>query len=190
MTQTQSIFIVVGYIVTLVSGGLMGAGLNRYFHLKDRRENEEKEKKPDILTLEKIQDEQEFVSIGDGKHYVKKAYKRFHLINSSSKNIDKCTIIFEFDKYSVIANCNALTPKGTYQCLLKEKENGKYVFAIKEFNKLNKIEFIFEQDIQEMIEDGIGFGNFWDVFLTDCTGFEIEKIASTQWTIDGRINPK
>lgn len=188
MTQTQIILIVVGYFVTLISGGLMGARLNRYFQLKDRKENEEKEKKPDTITLEKIQDEQEFVPIGDGKHYVKKAYKKFLLTNTSSKNIDKCTIIFAFDKYSVIANYNVITPKGSYQCVLTEKEIVKHTFSIKEFNKQNKIEFSFEQDIQDIVNNEIGFENFWDVFLTDCTGFEIEKIAGTQGTIEGGIN--
>ena len=188
MTQTQIILIIVGFFVTLISGGLMGARLNRYFQLKDRKENEEKEKQPDKITLEKIQDEQEFVPIGDGKHYVKKAYKTFLLINTCSKNIDKCTLIFAFDKYSIIANYNVLTPKGVYQCTLTEKETVKYVFAIKEFNKQNKIEFTFEQDIQELDNNEIGFENFWDVFLTDCTGIEIEKIASEQMTLDRPLN--
>lgn len=159
----------------------MGARLNRYFQLKDRKANEEKDKHPDKITLEKIQDKQGFIPVGDGKHYVKKAYKKFSLTNTSSKNIDKCTIIFAFDKYSIIANYDVLTPKGIYQCSLTEKETVKYVFSIKEFNKQNKIEFSFEQDIQEIDSNEIGFENFWDVFLIDCTGIEIEKITSEKF---------
>lgn len=176
MVNVNIIWLIFGFIITLISGGAMGAVLNRRYQINDRKKAEERAKDPFKIRLEKVEDKQEFIPIGDGKHFVKKAYKIFKLINVSGKNIEQCKLIFEFDKYSKIANHKIITPKGTYQCTLAEKEKVKYAFLIKEFNKTNSIEFRFEQNV-ENLREGNGFENFWDAFLVDCTGFELEKIT-------------
>jgi len=176
MVELHVIWLIVGFLITLISGGAMGALINRRFQVSDRKKAEEKAKTPETIRLEKIEDKQEFVPVGDGKHFVKRAFKQFLLTNTSSKDVEKCKLIFEFDKFSKIADYKIITPKGIYQCTLTENEKVKYTFTIKEFNKTNQIEFQFEQNIENQDEKE-GFENFWDAFLVDCTGIELIKIT-------------
>ena len=178
--QLTIILLIVGYVVTFISGGLGGAYLTRRFELKDRKVQKEKEKVPDTILLEQIEDKQGFTPIGDGNHHVPKAYKRFLLTNTSSINIKKCKLIFEFDKFSAIANYKIITPKGKYQCLFVEGTKIKYVFEIKDFNKTNVIEFQFEQEILNITGEEKGVENFWAAFLVDCKGVELERRTKEQ----------
>lgn len=180
MIEISVVKLVIGFIITLVSGGAAGALLNRYFQLSDRKKNEEKELTPEKITIEKVKDEQLFKPVGDGKHFVSMANKEFVLVNTSKKDIPSCQLIFEFDKYSVIGHYNVVTNKGVYQCELREQQPTKYVFDIKEFNRQNTITFKFEQSVTYELNgeqvDQNGFINFYDVFLLGCTGVELEKI--------------
>lgn len=179
MVEISAIKLVIGFVITLVSGGACGALLNRHFQLSDRKKNEEKEMLPEQITIKKVKDEQLFKPTGDGKHFVSIANKEFVLINTSKKDIPSCQLIFEFDKFSIIGNHWVMTPKGVYQCALSENQPTRYVFDIKEFNRQNEITFKFEQSViyddNQKVEQG-GFINFYDVFLLGCTGFELHKI--------------
>lgn len=183
MIEISVIKLVIGFVITLVSGGAAGALINRYFQISDRKKNEQKELTPEKITIEKVKDEQLFIPVGDGKHFVSMAHKEFVLVNTSKKDIPTCQLIFEFDKYSVIGKCNVVTPKGVYQCELREHQPTKYVFDIKEFNRQNSITFKFEQSVTydqngERVDQN-GFINFYDVFLLGCTGIELEKKLDT-----------
>jgi hypothetical protein len=91
------------------------------------------------------------------------------------------SIIFEFDKYSIIGSHNVETPKGVYQWTLIEGIGSKYTFEVREFNRTNVIKFCFEQAVNyDQTSEGLGFMNFHDVFLMGCTGFGLEKIFPEQ----------
>lgn len=168
--ETNTLMIIGSYILTLISGGAMGAIITRYFVLRDRKRDKEKSLKPDFLTLKTIKETVvSHKSIDfNGNRCENLIYKEFILENKTAKDIELCEIIFEFDKDSLIAKEMTRSKKGVNTLQKRRQKSSEIVYELNHFNRTNKITFEFHVS---------GFSkNFFSAVVDKCTGVELEFI--------------
>jgi predicted small secreted protein len=168
--EINYLLVVISSTISFVTGGAMGAVLNRYFLLKDRRRQKEIEKLPEKLTLKTIK---ETVISHKPVNFEKidctnLNYKEFVLRNNTIKDIESCEVIFEFDKESKIAKDETISKTGIDRIKKREQKQSEFVYELKHFNRTNEITFKFHIANFSM--------NFFSAVIDKCTGVELEFI--------------
>jgi hypothetical protein len=128
----------IGYIITLVAGGLAGAIFTRFFVLRDRRLKK--------LTLKAIKEEvRSMIPITlNNKQYSNLIFKEFNLFNETDKDYDSLDLVFEFDKESEIVLEENHSKLGINKCEKTVTKPSECVYHIKNFNRNQTIIFKFE----------------------------------------------
>lgn len=150
-----------GYIIALLSGGLAGALINRFFTVRDRGLQK--------LTLKAVTEEvRSIVTVSINQTtYPNLISKQFVLENKTKQDYPDFDIIFEFDRDSVIT-CEETDSKiGKNKCDKIRRKPNECVYHIKNFNRNQKVTFKFEV---AGITD-----NFFSAVL-DKTGVELEIV--------------
>lgn len=128
-----------GYIISFVSGGLAGAFVNRFFMLRDRAI------KKLILHIKEEEVKSIVPILISGKEYKNLIYKKFRLINSSGVDFPTIDIVFEFDTESSIIKKEVHSKKhGKNKFESTLRKDSELVFHLKNFNRDQEIDFIFE----------------------------------------------
>lgn len=169
-TEPNYLLVIISSAISFITGGAMGAFINRYFLLKDRKKREEVEKLPEKLTLKTIKETvlshkpQKFENIDCPNLN----YKEFVLYNNTVKDIDFCEIIFEFDKESQIVKDETISKTGINKIKKREQKTSEFVYELHHFNRTNEISFKFHIANFSM--------NFFSAVVDKCTGVELEFI--------------
>lgn len=152
-----------GLLVTLISGGLAGALITRFFTLRDRGLQS--------LTLKAVKEEvKSIVPVTINQvTYPNLIYKEFILTNSTKQDYPEFDIMFEFDKESVITSEETHSKLGLNRCDKTRPKPSECVYHIKNFNRKQTITFKFEV---------AGISNNFFSAVIDKTGVELEIIQS------------
>ncbi len=169
--QTNYIITILGYLITFISGVTMGALINRYYIRKDRNTEKEKMERPDFLTLKTIKESviSHKPTNFNGCDCDNLIFKELVLENKTTKDIDFCEIIFEFDKESKIVKETSKCKIGLNALQKNKKKNSEIVYELRHFNRTNKVTFEFHVSSFSM--------NFFSAVIDKCTGIELEFIA-------------
>ncbi len=169
-SEPNYLLVIISSAISFVTGGAMGALINRYFFLSDRKKQKEIDKIPEKLTLKTIK---ETVLSHKPVEFEKEnctnlTYKEFVLLNKTMKDIDSCEIIFEFDKESKIVKDETLSKTGINSISKRAQKPSEFVYELRHFNRTNEISFKFHIS---------GFSmNFFSAVIDKCTGVELEFI--------------
>lgn len=144
-----------GYIINLVSGGVAGAIITRFFVLRDRRLKK--------LTLKALKEEVlSMIPISlNNKTYTNLIYKEFELINATDKDYDSIDIVFEFDKESEIVSEENHSKLGINKCNKTISKPSECLYHLNNFNRSQSIIFKFKvggitQNFFSAVVDTIG----------------------------------
>jgi len=169
--EPNYLLVIVTTVISFITGGAMGALINRYFLLKDRKKQKEVEKTPEKLTLKTIKES--VISHKpmnfEGVECSNITYKEFILYNNTIKDIDSCEIIFEFDKESKIIKDETICKTGINKVTKRAQKTSEFVYELKHFNRTNEISFKFHVADFSM--------NFFSAVIDKCTGVELEFIV-------------
>lgn len=170
--QDTNLFMsILPYFATLLGGGAMGSLITRYFVLRDRKSSNESSRKPDYLTLTTKKESVVSHKATDfnGFKCDNLIYKELVLENKTTKDIECCEIIFEFDKDSSIVKEITRSKKGLNSIPKKKQKSSEIVYELKHFNRTNKITFEFHVSSFSK--------NFFSAVIDKCTGIEIEFVG-------------
>jgi len=186
--ETNYFMVAIPYIITLISGGAMGAFITRYFVLRDRKKDKEKSERPEFLTLKTIKESvvSHKPTIFDGNPCDNLIFKELVLENRTTKDVEHCEIIFEFDKDSQIIKEITKSKTGINSLPKRKQKDSEIVYELKHFNRTNKVTFEFHVSSFSK--------NFFSAVIDKCTGIEIEfieiDIVEQQSIPPGRIISK
>ena len=144
-----------GYIITLIGGGLAGAIITRFFVLRDRRLKK--------LTLKAVKEEVlSIIPLSlNNKTYTNLIYKEFELVNVTDKDYDSIDIVFEFDKESEVVSEENHSKLGINKCNKTITKPSECLYHLKNFNRSQSIIFKFKvggitQNFFSAVVDTIG----------------------------------